>query len=118
MDRDNDDGLDVDVQLLNQATVKGVLDHVLQLKIGSVCLIMRNLNIAEGIVNGTKVIVTAISNCLVTVRLPGQTQPICIPRIIFAFAFVEGSPLRNRRRQFLLMLAYCMTGHKSQGQTT
>ena len=78
---------------------------------------MRNLNIAEGLVNGTKVIVTGITNRLITVRLPGQAQPICIPRITFTFAFVEGSPLRVRRRQFPLMLAYCMTGHKSQGQT-
>ncbi|XP_054280075.1 uncharacterized protein LOC128998104 [Macrosteles quadrilineatus] len=117
VDRENDDGLDVDVQLLNTATGKGVPDHVLRLKIGSVCLIMRNLNIAEGLVNGTKVIVIGISNRLITVRLPGQTQPIGIPRITFTFAFVEGSPLRVRRRQFPLMLAYCMTGHKSQGQT-
>ncbi|XP_054283292.1 ATP-dependent DNA helicase PIF1-like [Macrosteles quadrilineatus] len=117
VDRENDDGLDVDVQLLNTATGKGVPDHVLRLKIGSVCLIMRNLDIAEGLVNGTKVIVIGITNRLITVRLPGQTQPIGIPRITFTFAFVEGSPLRVRRRQFPLMLAYCMTGHKSQGQT-
>ncbi|XP_054259780.1 ATP-dependent DNA helicase PIF1-like [Macrosteles quadrilineatus] len=114
VDRENDDGLDVDVQLLNTATGKGVPDHVLRLKIGSVCLIMRNLNIAEGLVNGTKVIAIGISNRLITVRLPGQTQPIGIPRITFTFTFVESSPLRVRRRQFPLMLAYCMTGHKSQ----
>lgn len=117
VDKEDDDGLDVDVQLLNQATGKGVPNHVLKLKVGSVCLVMRNLNIADGLVNGTKVIVTAISNRLITVRLPQSTQPIGIPRITFRFAFVEGSPLLIRRRQFPLMLAYSMTGHKSQGQT-
>jgi hypothetical protein len=117
VEKEDDDGLDVDVQLLNQATGKGVPDHVLQLKVGSVCLIMRNLNIGDGLVNGTKVIVTAISSRLITVRLPGRNQPIGIPRITFRFAFTDGSPLRVRRRQFPLMLAYSMTGHKSQGQT-
>ncbi|XP_054256904.1 uncharacterized protein LOC128981934 [Macrosteles quadrilineatus] len=117
VDKENDDGMDVDVHLLNQATGKGVPDHVLRLKIGSVCLVMRNLNIDSGLVNGTKVIVTAIRPRLITVRLPGQQDPICIPRIQFVFPFVEGSPLRVRRLQFPLMLAYSMTGHKSQGQT-
>ncbi|XP_054266859.1 uncharacterized protein LOC128989030 [Macrosteles quadrilineatus] len=117
VDKESDDGMEVDDQLLNQATSKGVPDHVLRLKIGSVCLIMRNLNIDSGLVNGTKVIVTAISPRLITARLPGKTDPICIPRIQFVFPFVEGSPLRVRRLQFPLMLAYSMTGHKSQGQT-
>ncbi|XP_054281411.1 uncharacterized protein LOC128999079 [Macrosteles quadrilineatus] len=117
VDVEADDGMDVDVQLLNKATGKGVPDHVLRLKVGSVCLVMRNLNIADGLVNGTKVIVTHITNFLITVRLPGKREPICIPRIQFMFPFVEGSPLRVRRRQFPLMLAYAITGHKSQGQT-
>ncbi|KAI5708509.1 hypothetical protein M8J77_024181 [Diaphorina citri] len=117
VDREDEDSLDADIQIVNQATGKGVPDHILRLKIGSVCLIMRNLNIADGLVNGTKVILTAISPRLITVRMPGGTQLYGIPRIIFKFAMVEGSPLRISRRQFPLMLAYAMSGHKSQGQT-
>ncbi|XP_046389348.1 uncharacterized protein LOC124158205 [Ischnura elegans] len=116
--KENDnDGLDVDFQLLHQATGNGIPDHVLRLKVGSVCLIMRNLNIGDGLVNGTKVIVTAISKRLITVKMPGKTHRIGIPRISFRFPFTEGSPLQVLRRQFPLALAYSMTGHKSQGQT-
>lgn len=35
-----------DVQLIHQAIRRCVLDHVLRLKVASVCLIMRNLNIS------------------------------------------------------------------------
>ncbi|XP_046407444.1 uncharacterized protein LOC124172080 [Ischnura elegans] len=115
--KEDDEGLDVDIQLLNKASGKGIPDHVLRLKVGSVCLIIRNLNIADGLVNGTKVIVTAITRRLVTVRIPGETHLIGIPRISFIFPFTEGSPLKILRRQFPLALAYSMTGHKSQGQT-
>ncbi|XP_054259752.1 putative glycogen synthase kinase-3 homolog [Macrosteles quadrilineatus] len=51
--------MDIDVHLLNQATGKGVPDHVLRIKIGSVCLIMRNLNIDNVLVNGTKILLLA-----------------------------------------------------------
>jgi hypothetical protein len=40
VDKENDDGIEVDVHLLNQATGKGEPDHVLRLKIGSVWLII------------------------------------------------------------------------------
>ena len=115
-DNEND-GLYVDIDLLHQATAKGVPDHNLRLKIGSVCLIMRNLNISDGLVNGTKVIIVAISSRLITVKMPGDEQLFGIPRISFKFALAEGSPLQVLRRQFPLMLAYAMSGHKSQGQT-
>ncbi|KAG8324596.1 hypothetical protein J6590_088378 [Homalodisca vitripennis] len=63
-------------QLLNRALGKDIPNHVMRLKVGSVCLIMRNLNEADGLVNGNKVIVTAILNQLITVRRPHDAQPL------------------------------------------
>ncbi|XP_054272896.1 uncharacterized protein LOC128993160 [Macrosteles quadrilineatus] len=74
------------------------------------------LNLMDGVVHELRS-ADSIRPRLITVRLPGQHDPICIPRIQFVFPFVEGSLLRVRRLQFPLMLAYSMTGHKSQGQT-
>lgn len=112
-----DDNLTVDIQFLNHATGKGVPDHVLRLHIGSVCLTMRNLNIADGLVNGTNVIITAVSPRLITVRKHGGSELFGIPRIIFKFSAVHGSPLKMNRLKFPIMIAYAMSGHKSQGQT-
>ncbi|KAE8738589.1 hypothetical protein FOCC_FOCC015928 [Frankliniella occidentalis] len=117
VDQDGDDGFFIDQETLHTAQGKGVPDHVLNLKIGAVCLITRNLNIEQGLVNGTKCVVESISPQLIRVRLPNSNRSYGIPRILFKFPIVDGSPMTMVRRQFPLQLAYAMTFHKSQGQT-
>ncbi|XP_034236354.1 uncharacterized protein LOC117642372 [Thrips palmi] len=117
VDKEADDGFDVDEETLHQTRAKGVPDHILKLKIGAVCFITRNLNIEEGLVNGTKVVVEAVSPRIVRVRKAGGNETFAIPRITFKFPIVDGAPLMINRRQFPLQLAYAMSFHKSQGQT-
>ncbi|XP_034236438.1 uncharacterized protein LOC117642399 [Thrips palmi] len=116
-EKETDDPLEADVDLLNQASAKGVPPHKLRLKVGAVCLITRNLNVDQGLVNGTKVIVQSISPNLVRVRKATSSESFGIPRITFKFPMLPGSPLTVVRRQFPLQLAYGMSVHKSQGQT-
>ena len=57
--------LDVDANLLNHTQGKGIPDHVFSLKLGALFMVIRNLNITEKLVNGTKVIVVVISPHLI-----------------------------------------------------
>lgn len=103
--------------MLNELNPKGIPVYDLQIKIGCVCMIIRNLSFADGLVNGTKVIVTATSPRLITVQKAGNCDEYLIPRIMFKAPINVNSPFEMTRRQFPLQLCYAMTIHKSQGQT-
>jgi ATP-dependent DNA helicase PIF1 len=107
-----------DADLLHQVSASGVPDHILKLKVGAVCLLTRNLNIEDGLVNGTKVIVVAIRPRAVVVRKPGvDGEHFVIPRIVFTTPVRLHSSVQMCRRQFPLTLAYGLSVHKSQGLT-
>ena len=123
---DEGNNMEVDIDLMHQARAQGVPDHVLELQVGSLCFITRNLDLSQGLVNGTRVVVLSISPAIITVRKAGRRQvdggladelTYAIPRISFTFPLTEGSPVIIRRRQFPLQLCKGTSVHKSQGST-
>ena len=106
-------------EFLNTIALPGIPPHLLDLKVGAVVILLRNINPYEGHVNGTRYViqnllphvidVTAISGSKVGAKL-------FIPRIWLS-SKDPTLPFEMKRKQFPLKLAYSMTANKAQGQT-
>ena len=82
-------------------------------------MLLRNLNIAEGLCNGTRLAVRDLRPHVLRCNvLTGQRygQDVLIPRITLESQdpFI---PFSLRRRQFPIRIAFAMTINKAQGQT-
>lgn len=96
---------------------KPVLDDlapkVLSLKVGAQVMITRNLDVTAQICNGTRAVITELSNETITVRLRDR-QELILDRCQFTFEDKRGMVARS---QFPIILAFAITIHKSQGST-
>ncbi len=109
----------IPTEILNNLTEPGVPDHCLRLKIGCVCIVMRNLSFDDGLVNGSKIVIRNVSTRLIEADLLKddlQLKRVFIPRITFRFK-PDRTVLTIRRKQFPVKVAYSLTFNKSQGQT-
>jgi hypothetical protein len=92
----------------------------LPLKIKARYMIMRNLNPPD-VCNGitAELIRFTRFNCILKLlNGSGKGSIICLPRCTFCVSSdVSGLPFNFKRRQFPMTPAYCLSVHKSQGQT-
>ena len=121
VDPNDDDGTMYPVEFLNKQNLSGLPLHLLKLKIGAVVMCMRNIDADEGLCNGTRLIVTRISNyTLEGVIITGSDDyvgnTVVIPRITIVPSDSR-FPFTLRRKQFPVRLAFAMTINKSQGQS-
>ena len=120
-DTDGDeDALDIPIESIHKLLPSRCPVHELKLQIGTI-VVLRNLSTHEGIVNGTRAIVTDLLKNVIQLRiLTGQNQDkhILLPRFTFIHESLEnGISLRFKRRQFPIRPAFAMTINKCQGQT-
>ncbi|EIE76322.1 hypothetical protein RO3G_01026 [Rhizopus delemar RA 99-880] len=90
---------------------------VLELKIGTLVMILRNINAEKGLCNGTRVTVLSIGEFLLKVKPPGIDGRVeVIPH--FTLSTLENEhPFTLTRKQFPVRPSFAMTINKSQGQS-
>ena len=111
--------LNYPVEYLNEIDCGSLPLAKLTLKIGCPVMILKNLDAANGVCNGSRGILTRHSNRVLEVRLltgehAGQT--VFIPRVANQ-ASEENVSFRFTRRQFPIKVCFIMIINKSQGQS-
>ena len=97
-------------EILHNFGKNGVPPHRLDLKVGDICIVLRNLANKDGLTNNTRVRILNIKTFCIRVQTM-SSNPKCfiLPRIRFRFRLPFGESYQMLRTQFPLRLAYCMT---------
>lgn len=99
-------------EFLNTIKISGLPDHHLQLKIGVLIMLLRNLNPTRLIM--TQLTCRVIEGEIITGKAKGSKA--YIPRIVTT-SIDKKWPFKLKRRQFPVCVSYALTINKSQGQT-
>ena len=117
VEQNDSDTLAIPVEYLNQLNSAGLPPHILQLKHSMPVILLRNLNQAGGLCNGTWLIVDRIINGrLLQVRIAGTERYALLPRI--TLSPTKGTfPFDWQRHQFLIRPAFAIIINKSQSRS-
>ncbi len=117
---DHDLQVNIPVEFLNTLNPSGLPPYKLNLKIGCIVVLLRNLSVNNGLCNGTRMILRAFRQNVLQVEIITGTfsgTVHFIPRISLDTSNDPALPFNFVRQQFSVCLAYAMTINKSQGQT-
>ena len=100
---------------LHTLNFNGIPPHELKLKLGTPIMLLRNLNQSIGLCNGTRLIITQLTNKIIEGQIINSIniEKVYIPRIEMV-VHESKWPFTLKRRQFPIKICYAMTINKSQ----
>ena len=106
-------------EFLNSLTPNGLPPHELKLKINCPIILLRNIDPANGLCNGTRLVVRGFQRNVIDAEIvlglhAGKRIFLPIP---LCLSDDEMFPFRFKRKQFPIRLSFAMTVNKAQGQT-
>ncbi|XP_057426479.1 uncharacterized protein LOC130719899 [Lotus japonicus] len=119
---DEDSGVNAEwftFEFLNDFKCSGFPNHAIKLKAGVPIMLIRNIDQAAGLCNGTRMIVNALTKYIIVATvLNGNNmgETTFIPRMSLTPSNSDIS-FKFQRRQFPVALCFAMTINKSQGQS-
>ncbi|XP_008185584.1 uncharacterized protein LOC103310122 [Acyrthosiphon pisum] len=113
---DENEAVNYSTEFFNSLDVQGTPPHNLQVKVGSIIIMLRNLNPPK-LCNGTRLSIKKLmKNVIQSTIIKGnfKGEEVLIPRIPIIPTDI---PFQVKRIQFPVRLAFAMTINKSQGQS-
>ncbi|KAG4988777.1 hypothetical protein JHK82_031112 [Glycine max] len=106
-------------EFLNSLKTLGIPNHKLKIKVGTPIILLRNLDQANRLCNGTRLIITRLGSNVVEAEIitrPNIGHRTYIPRMNLS-SFDSPWPFKLIRRQFSFMVSFAMIINKSHGQS-
>nr|XP_040258797.1 uncharacterized protein LOC109744995 [Aegilops tauschii subsp. strangulata] len=107
-------------EFLNGLTPNGLPPHALKLKLNCPVILLRNIDPANGLCNGTRLVVRGFERNAIDAEIViGQHagRRVFLPRIPLCPSDNDMFPFKFKRKQFPVRLSFAMTINKAQGQT-
>ena len=107
-------------EYVSSLMIPGAPPYSLPLQTNARYMILRNAA-PPGMCNGTQAVLLSFSRFMIKMRLlsgPGKSKIVHLPRFSFRVTSENsGLPFAFTRRQFPIIPSYCVSVHKSQGQS-